>query len=177
MWNSKKTTWALNIVGGLSVLGSYAYGLLTHPGQGEMLWGTIPENVRGPYSAMMLPAALGYFAMFSFLVTRPTGWLEKRFSGGLGRFNTIFATFLGSASLWMPLCWYGIDNEISWMVWPIRGVLLVTGVCTLLFLHTLVKSPCEESPRFRKAAILGATFLSIQCMLTDALIWPWFFQI
>ena len=64
MFSSKTTTWILNVLGGLSVLGSYAYGLSTHPGQGEMLWGTIPENVRGPYSAMMLPAAVGYLVMF-----------------------------------------------------------------------------------------------------------------
>ena len=170
-------TWVLNVVGGLSVLGSYAYGLSTHPGQGEILWGTIPEKVRGPYSAMMLPAALGYFALFSFLITRPLNWIKDELAGGLRQFNTIFATFLVSASLWMPLCWYGIDHGLSWMVWPIRVILLVTGICTLLFLRTVIKSPCKESPRFRKAAIIGATFLSIQCMLTDALIWPWFFQI
>ena len=177
MPKSKTFLFIVNLVGGIAVLGSYVYGLASHPGQGAMLWGAVPESVRGPYTAMMFPAALGYLTMFSFLMTAETEYLEEHLWGGLGRFNLMVALFLLSAASWMPACWYGIDKGLAWMVWPIQGVLAVTGLTAVFFVWQLLQLPQTPRPRFRMAAVIGAGFLSIQCTLIDGLIWPRFFTI
>lgn len=175
--SSKTVLWLLNIVGGIAVLGSYVVGLSNHPGQGMMLWGEIPEGVRGPYTAMMFPAAFGYITAFAYVVTQPQEALDARLAGGLQRYVLIQTLFLVSAALWMPLCWVGIDNGLPWMVWPIQAVLAVTGAGAAYFVWQFAVITDPDRPLFRKAALIGSCFLALQCTVIDGLIWPRFFSI
>lgn len=59
---------AINALGGVCVLGSYAWGLGTHPGSGTLLWGGTPTAWQRLSTANMLPAALGYLAFTTFLL-------------------------------------------------------------------------------------------------------------
>jgi hypothetical protein len=61
----------INIIGGLGVLGSYAWGLGTHAGAGASLWGGTPEAWQRLSTANMVPAALGYMAFTIFLLLQP----------------------------------------------------------------------------------------------------------
>ncbi|TFH28599.1 MAG: hypothetical protein E4H00_08485 [Myxococcales bacterium] len=58
----------INVIGGVAVLGSYAYGLLTYPNAGTVLLGGVPEALRPLYTASMLSATVGYFAFTGFLL-------------------------------------------------------------------------------------------------------------
>jgi hypothetical protein len=63
---SKRTQFiALNVLGGLAVLGSYAACIIGWPEQSEALWGAIPEAMIPFYTANMFVAATGYF-LFSW---------------------------------------------------------------------------------------------------------------
>ena len=88
MHPQKKAMLSINVVGGVAVLGSYADGLLSHPGDGAALWGGAPQEVRSLYAAGMLLAALGYFAFTYYLLRRldpVEARVGKRF--GFGVFN------------------------------------------------------------------------------------------
>ncbi len=78
-----KRTWlAINVVGGVAVLGSYVHGLVTHPETRNALWGTIPEELKAVYGVTMWLAAGGYF-FFSYYFLVRTDAASVRF-GRLG---------------------------------------------------------------------------------------------
>jgi len=43
----------VNVIGGVSVLGSYAWGIATHPETAGDLWGSIPASVIPLYTGCM----------------------------------------------------------------------------------------------------------------------------
>jgi hypothetical protein len=104
MHPQKKAMLWINIIGGVAVLGSYVYGLLSHPGSGEALWGGVPQEVRPLYTAGMLFAVLGYFAFTYFLFFRLDP--GKARIGNRYRFrvfNWLYVGILAPSTLWMPL--------------------------------------------------------------------------
>jgi hypothetical protein len=58
------------LMGGAAVIGSYAQGLISHPGSIKVLWGKISGPFRTVYFISMLLSALGYFAFAYFLLFR-----------------------------------------------------------------------------------------------------------
>ena len=46
----------VNVLGGMAVLGSYAWGIGTHSGNAQALWGGIEDRMRIVYTENMLPA-------------------------------------------------------------------------------------------------------------------------
>jgi len=171
------TYFVLTAIGGTVVLGSYAYGVTTHAEQGELLWGTIPEAIRGVYTLCMLPAALGYLVPLAYFLASP--WEELRL-GGRPIFQRLLSTniiFLGSSALWMPMTWAALDTGNQALFWPIQGVLAVTGASALVF--TLLLARLEDPPRpwFHRTALWASVFLVWQCGVLDALVWPRFFVI
>lgn len=67
MTAGKRWAFLINLVGGIAVLVSYAYGLATHPELRDEVWGGVPHPLRGFYTVSMLSAAVGYF-LFGFFV-------------------------------------------------------------------------------------------------------------
>lgn len=167
----------LTAIGGAAVLGGYAYGLSTHAEQADLLWGTIPESLRGVYSLFMFPAALGYLVPFAYFLVSP--WEELRL-GGRPIFQPLLSiniVFLGSAALWMPMSWAALDTSNQALFWPIQGVLAVTGASALVFTLLLARLEAPPRPRFHRTALWTSVFLVCQCGIFDALVWPRFFVI
>ena len=66
--NSQRRTMAsINVLGGIAVLGSYAYCLMAYPAQVGDFWGGVPDGLRSLYTVNMFLAAAGYFAFTFFL--------------------------------------------------------------------------------------------------------------
>ncbi|MEE2829003.1 MAG: hypothetical protein VX498_07440 [Myxococcota bacterium] len=173
----KSATLWINVLGGLAVLGSYAYGLGTHPEQGQQLWGTIPEGLRGIYTGMRLPAAVGYLTFTGYVLLASPASLRISDRPILTILNVNYAIFLVTAATWMPLCWIALDGQAEWLLLPIQGVLALTGLASLGFVALLVFLDDPPKPRFRKLALAGAICLFIQCGILDALVWPRFFTL
>ncbi|MEC7242557.1 MAG: hypothetical protein VXW32_15090 [Myxococcota bacterium] len=175
--NYTRLFFVLNLIGGLGVLGSYAVGLQAHWGQNELLWGGIPESVRGAYTSCMFPAALGYLVCFAYLMK--ADWEDLRFRNGpAGRsLLRLHLLFLATATAWMPLTWLALDHQVTALYWPIQGVLLVTGLSALGIWRSLFRLVDPPNPRFLLAAKVGFFFLVFQCLVLDALVWPRFFGV
>ena len=175
--NYNRLFFMLNLAGGLGVLGSYAIGLQAHWGQNQLLWGGVPESVRGVYSSCMLPAALGYLVCFAYLVR--ADWTKLRVEEGpAGRsLLRLHLLFLATATAWMPLTWLALDHQVTALTWPIQGVLLVTGLSALGIWRTLGRLVDPPQPRFLRIARIAFGFLVFQCLVLDALVWPRFFVV
>ena len=171
------TMLTINIIGGIAVLGSYAYGAMTHPGQTDLLWGNLPDAVRGIYTTMMFPAAIGYLTLTAYLLLGKPEQLQLSGASALPLLNANYAIFLLTATLWMPLCWIAVDGPAQWLAFPIQAVLALTGLAALAFLVLLWKLEDRSRPTFRLAALVGAGCLFLQCGILDAIIWPRFFVI
>ena len=167
----------INIIGGVAVLGSYAHGLQTHPGQGDLLWGDLPQTLRGIYTGCMLPAAVGYLTFTAYLLSCKPEQLSFRGEPVMPLFQINYSLFLVTAALWMPMCWLALGDGGEWLWLPIQAVLVVTGAGAAVFIYLLVRLEQPPQPRFHKAAVAGACFLFLQCGILDALIWPRFFHL
>ena len=166
----------VNVVGGIAVLGSYAHGLLTEVALRPKLWGGVPETWRPLYTVNMFLAAGGYFFFTAHFLMRalPSGAL---FFNRLGFEWIIFlyATFLISSALWMPLTFsmMKVPSDGTWFA--IRSVLTVTGIASVTLLVSLFASNAERGDWLFWAAVTGLTPFIIQTAILDAVIWPRYF--
>lgn len=167
----------INLIGGVAVLGSYAVGISGHPGQTDLLWGSLPEGVRGLYVANMLPAAIGYLVAFAYLMAAPPRRLQHAGAPALPALSTVYATFLVSSAAWMPLCWSALDGGREELISLIKLVLVLAGASSAGLLLLLARLSDPPWPRWWRASLLGMGFLVLQCAVLDALVWPQFFVI
>lgn len=157
----------LNVAGGAAVLGSYAWGIGTHWGSAEVLWGAIDGWLRTLYTANMLPATAGYLLMFYLAYTH----LDRA-----GHWRSIImwnAIFLVSAALWMPLTFAAVDGENFALLGWIRTVLAITGIGSAAVWVNVWR--LDANKRLKPVALAMGTFLVFQCAVLDALIWPRYF--
>ena len=158
------------------MLGSYANGLLIEVALRSKLWGDVPEAWRPLYTVNMFLAAGGYFFFTAHFLMRalPSGAL---FFNRLGFEWIIFlyATFLISSALWMPLTFsmMKVPSDGTWFA--IRSVLTVTGIASVTLLVSLFASNAERGDWLFWAAVAGLTPFIIQTAILDAVIWPWYF--
>lgn len=167
----------VNLIGGIAVLGSYVAGISGHPGQADLLWGSLPEGVRGVYTANMFPAAIGYLVSFAWLMSASSA--QPRLSGrpALPILTALYAVFLASSTAWMPLCWLALDSHDASLLPMIQAVLAIAGLASVGLLAALAKLTDPPRPRWHRAGLVGMGFLVLQCAVLDALIWPRFFGI
>ncbi len=168
---------AVNVVGGISVLGSYAHGIATHPETAGDLWGTIPAAVVPLYTGCMPFAAVGYLTVFAFLMVQPPAQVRTARGPAYRWFLGSHAVFLFASSLWMPLCFLALDGPTPALLPWIQLVLAVAGAAALAHVVWLTRLVDTAWPRFRRAAVVGAACLMVQCTLLDAIIWPRFFTV
>ncbi len=154
----RRLMWVVNALGGVAVLGSYAWGIWTQPDPGR-LWGRIPESVQGPYSACMPLAALGYFALLA--------WAHHHVDRVLVGVMTVM---LVCSALWMPLSFLALEQP-AWLP-VVQFVLAGTALAALTLLIRVRKSP---PGRLRLAASLGMVAFCLQTVVLDCLVWPRFF--
>ncbi len=79
----------INIVGGVLVLGGYAWGLITHPYIRDSIWGGIPESWKPYYTISMFFAVAGYLTLLYYL-TFAEGQTIKPLDGKYGMEFFIF---------------------------------------------------------------------------------------
>ena len=167
----------INVIGGFAVLGSYIYGILSHPEAGRMLWGGVPQMIRPFYTVGMLLAATGYFAFTYFILFRldPVQTrVANRF--GFGVFNVLYATILIPSALWMPLTFLAVENSSLALLWTVRIVLAVVGLASLGLLLALLTVKPPQPLWAHKLAVTGCVFFCIQTVLLDAIVWGSLFR-
>ena len=166
----------INLVGGVAVLGSYAYGLLSNPETRGQIWGGVPESLQPLYTVSMLLAAAGYFA-FTYFVFFRLDPEETRLGSarGLGRFNLLYVLILLPSALWLPLTFEMIEAPSAGLWWSICLVLWVVGGASLALLVAIVKVESPGADRVRWIGVAGCLLFSVQTALLDALVWPAYF--
>ncbi len=164
---------ALNVIGGSLVLASYVHGLTSRPDAAAILWGGVPESLRGLYTVNMWLAAAGYFPFTSL-------WLfgvdpeRVRFAGGFGYRSLLvaYALVLFPSALWLPLTYAWADAPTVAGFWLVRIDLLLVAAGTLWILAALVTVQPRPAGAWRVAGIVGALFFALQTVVLDGLIWP-----
>lgn len=169
---------AINVVGGILVLGSYVQGLMAHPENRNALWGSVPNSVQPLYTVSMILAALGYFAFTYFVLFRIDA-AEVRVADRFGFwvFYVIYLLILLPSALWMPLTYAAIDRHSMGLYWAIRVVLAVVGLGSLALLAALLSLRTGGSSYAYWLAVAGSAAFCLQTAVLDALVWPTFFKV
>ena len=175
MHTQKKAWLAINIVGGVAVLGSYVHGLVTHPETRNALWGTIPEELKAVYGVTMWLAAGGYF-FFSYYFLVRTDAASVRFGRlGFGLVNALYALVMLASALWMPLTFAYLENPspAAWLL--VRADLLAVGVGSVGLMVALFTMKPRAQGVAGVLALLGLLLFALQTAFLDPLVWPQFF--
>jgi hypothetical protein len=168
----KKTLLWINIIGGILVPGSYAWGLVTHPGQANALWGNVPQLWRTLSTAAMLPAALGYLVFTGYLLfVLDPGSARINVGAGFKAFNLLYLLILIPSALWMPLTWAYLANPLPVLWLADRLALLLVGLAGLGMLSALMSIQPRKPAWIFWAAVVGCVLFCIQTAFMDALIW------
>jgi hypothetical protein len=179
MHTQQLTLGLINVVGGILVLGSYAYGLITHPANRDAIWGGVPQAIKPLYTANMLFAAAGYLAFTYFVLFRlhPD---NAQLANLLGYkvFYIVYAFILLFSALWMPLTYAALGHPGSVLYyWAVRIVLAIVGLASLALLGVLLSLHSSESSPTYWLAIAGAVFFCIQTAALDGAVWSVYFRV
>ncbi len=175
MHGQKKTMFWINILGGIAVLGSYAWGLSTHPGGVNALWGGLPQWLRSLYTVGIILAALGYLAFTSFLFALDPETTQINIQAGFNTFNILYAAILIPSALWMPLTFATLAHPGSLLWLADRLLLSIVGLAALGLLSALLNIQPRKPAWIFWLAFAGGVFFAIQTALLDALIWTNYF--
>jgi len=166
---------ALNVLGGLAVLASYAHGL-SQPDVGAF-WGDVPETLRPIYTISMFGAALGYFPLTAYILLRLDPSQVRVGPFGYGVFLVLYGLVLIPSALWMPMTFSMIAEPSSalWLVIRIDLALVALGSIGLLA-SLLVAEPRDRGPLWA-LAIAGAILFFNQTVVLDAIVWPAYYPV
>ena len=163
----------MNAIGGAAVIGSYAQGFISHPGNADVLWGNIGGTVRSLYFISMILSALSFFAFIYFVLFRldPAG---VRIGGSFG-FEVFYVIFMGIllfSSLWMPFTYSYVDSPKAGTWLAIRVVLFLVGLssCALLWALLSINQKQPAAPYW--AAVTGSGYFAFHTLVLDGIIWP-----
>lgn len=169
---------AINVLGGIAVIGSYIWGFGTRADAADVLWGGVPAGLQPVYTANMLLAALGYFCFGTFLLLR-TDASTARVAGrwGLGLFNLLFLVILVPSALWMPLS-LAMAMHPSVGLWvAIVADLALVGLGALGLLAALLALQPRRPTWHWVLAVIGAIPFCVQTALLDAIIWTAYYPL
>ncbi len=168
---------AINVIGGLAVIGRYVFGLLGQPGGVNALWGGVPENIRSLYGISMFVSAAGYLAVVYFLLFRLAPD-EMNIGGrpGFGLFYVIFISILLPSAFWMPLTNMYVAGA-STSVWiAIRTVLALVGLASVALVWALASLHTQQGGMAYRLAVLGSGYFAFHTAVLDALLWTALFK-
>jgi hypothetical protein len=172
----KRVMAVINLLGGTAVLGSYAYGLSSHPTTRAELWGDVPQTIRSAYTLWMLFAAAGYFLFAYFLffgVDPQKARVAHRFDFRV--FNVLFVAILLPSAVWMPLTYEMLENPSSTLWLAIRLVLWIVGLGSMALVGALLSLRPRQPVRTYWLAVVGSIAFTVQTALIDALVWTAYF--
>lgn len=166
---------ALNVVGGMLVLGSYWLAFAGSPELRTGLWGGVPESLRPLYTVNMLLAAAGYFPFTALLLfaTRP----EAGLPGGrpYRLLHLLYGLILFPSALWLPLTARMLADP-SGLLWAaIRVDLALVGLGSTGLLVLLFAIARQRRDAFGWAAFVGILPFWLQTAVLDAIVWPAYF--
>lgn len=175
--NAKVGLAALNVVGGLAVLGSYAWGL-AQPEVAGGLWGGVPGSLRGLYTVNMLLAAAGYFPFTTLLLfgTSPARFEEDTGFAYAPATLGAYALVLVPSALWLPLTAAMLDAPSTLLWLAIRLDLALVGLGALTLLFFLVRIARQRGGAWSWAAVVGCLPFVLQTAVLDAVVWPVFWR-
>lgn len=159
----------LNIVGGVAILGSYAWGIGRFPEYRMSLWGGVPESWRPLYTVSMFLAAAGYFPITSYLLLVDPGlfgvdgWIPALIC---------YALVLIPSALWLPLTIRHLQNGTPKGWAQIRAVLLLVGLGALGLLAGFLLRGEPVDTVWEMLSVVGLLAFSFQTAVLDGTIWP-----
>jgi hypothetical protein len=176
MHPARQSLLVLNVLGGMAVLGSYVWGIQSHPETSGQVWGGVPESLRPLYTVCMLLAAAGYFA-YSPLVFFRLDPDRTRIAGGFGfgAFHLLYTVVLIPSALWMPLTFAILEAPSASLWLAIRAVLALVGLGSLGLVVAVATAQPLRAPIGRAVAVAGAIAFSFQTAVLDAIVWPAYF--
>ncbi|MDH3201109.1 MAG: hypothetical protein OEM15_09470 [Myxococcales bacterium] len=177
MHPQKKKWLAINVVGGIAVLGSYTHGLITHPDTREMLWGSMPDPLKGIYGVTMWLAAAGYLVFMYYVFFRvdtEDASVGQRF--GFGIVNACCAAIVFASALWMPLTFAYLDQPSTALWVLIRADLFIVGIGAIGLIVSLFNLSPRPTGWAAVILVLALLFFALQTAFLDAFVWPAFFQ-
>jgi hypothetical protein len=175
MYLQQQITLWINIIGGIAVIGSYVFGIITHSGNIANLWGNASKTMQKLYGISMIFAALGYFA-FTYLIVfhlvPDTVHIFNTFNFII--FPILYFIILAASSLWMPLSfsWSSSHSGTTWIA--IRIVLALVGLGSLFLTISLLGLP-HNLGMIYWLAVIGSVYFSFHTLILDTIIWPTFF--
>jgi hypothetical protein len=164
----------LNALGGVAVIGSYVYGVATAPDPGAA-WGGVPDGLRSLYVVSMGLAALGYFAMTSFVLFGADPARTRLGPFGWGLFPLLYALLLIPSALWMPLTFAHLAAPSAGLWIAVRAVLGLVGLGSLGVLASIAALRPATRRWHWRLALAGALAFCFQTAVLDASVWPHYF--
>lgn len=171
---------SINVLGGLAVLGSYAWGFAAHRETAGALWGGVPDALRPLYTANMFLAAAGYFLFTWFVLLRlepeatrvgaPLGY-----GMGYGLFPLLYLLILVPSALWLPLMLRLLEAPSGLLWWIVRLDLALVGAGSVGLLLAILALDTPGPLPGRALAVAGLVPFILQTAVLDALVWPAFF--
>lgn len=172
----KKKNWlAINAVGGVAVLASYAHGIMTHPESRNALWGTIPAELQAIYGVTMWLAAAGYFFFSYYFVLRTDAERVQFGRFGFGLINALYALIMVTSALWMPLTFAYLENPTPGLWLLVRVDLLLVAVGTIGLTIALFTMRPRAEGAAGVLALIGLLLFAVQTAFLDPIVWPQFF--
>jgi hypothetical protein len=168
---------AINVIGGIAVIGSYINGLNAPTGGATALWGGISRGIRPVYGISMILSALGYFAFLYYILFRlaPAG-VSIAGIFGFSLFYVIFIFMLIPSAFWMPLTNMYIANPAPGLWMGIRAVLIIVGLASIALVWALLSLQTKVPGIAYWLAVAGSSYFAFHTFVLDAILWPALFK-
>ena len=175
---SKRWLIAIILIGGVAVLGSYAWGIQVHPDASQILWGGVPEKIRPIYTVNMFLAATCYL-LFTFFILFRLDPIETKVAWRFGFevFHGLYAAILIPSALWLPLTLLAVGQSSQALLWLVKIMLGVVGAASLGLFFALRKFRPPQPAWTYRLAMVGNIFFCIQTVILDAIVWGAYFQL
>lgn len=165
---------AVNILGGILVIGSYILSIRAH-GSAEPFWGGVPVSMRSLYGVSMLIAAVSYTTMTLFILLRVAPDSAKICNMCDFRlFIVLYSLILAASALWMPLTYALLGNPSVAVEFLVKAVLVIVALGALGVLVSLLGLSPKPSGVFYWASVAGALLFFLHTAVLDATLWSYY---
>jgi hypothetical protein len=165
----------LNVVGGVSVLGSYALAFAYSDAVRDGLWGGVPAALQPLYTVNMLLAAAGYFPFTWLFVLGEPAYPAARAAGHDRAMLAIYGLVLVPSALWLPMTAFLIESPSVLPYWLVRLDLFAVAAGALAILVRTAQHGRARGTVPGWLPFAGAVPFFLQTAVLDALVWPAFY--